>query len=144
MKLRAYDATDLEPVLRLWWDSWHSSASFRHPKPIAEWRFRWEEIAKRHSVVVAEESGSIVGFAAVEREHAVLSQIFVAPGHKRRGIGRALFDWARSLCLDGLTLKTLSENSESREFYKALGMTEQGRSINDFNGREEVEYVLGM
>ena len=142
MRLRAYQANDLEPLLTLWWESWHSSASFSHPKPIADWRSRWEEIARRDAVVVAEEDASIIGFAALDVEHAVLSQIFVAPSRKRRGIGRALFAWARSLCPGRLTLKTLAENSESRAFYKALGMSEQGRSINDFNGREEVEYSL--
>ena len=142
MRLRPYEVADLEPLIALWWESWHSSASFRHPKPIAEWRSRWEQIAKRDTVVVAEANGSIVGFAALDIEHAVLSQIFVAPSQKRRGIGRALFAWARSHCADGLSLKTLSENLESRAFYKALGMTERSRSINDFNGREEVEYAL--
>ena len=142
MRLRPYQATDLDPLLALWWESWHSSASFRHPKPIEEWRSRWEEIAKRDTVVVADVNGAIVGFAAVDTERAVLSQIFVAPNVKRRGIGRALFAWACSCCPNGLTLKTLAENMESRAFYKSLGMTERGRSINDFNGREEVEYAL--
>ena len=144
MRLRAYDTADLEPLLALWWESWHSSATFRHPKPMADWRSRWEEIARRDTVVVAEENGSVVGFAAVDVEHAVLSQIFVAPSLKRRGIGRALFNWARYCCPEGLSLKTLAENSESRAFYKSLGMTERGRSINDFNGREEVEYTFAQ
>jgi GNAT superfamily N-acetyltransferase len=142
MKLRAYQVTDLEPLLTVWWESWHSSASFRHPKPLAEWRLRWEKIARTHTVVVAEREGSLAGFAALDTERAVLSQIFVTPGLKRKGIGRALFNWARSRCPNGLTLKTLAENSESRAFYRSLGMTEQGRSINDFNGHEEVEYLL--
>ena len=142
MTLRPYEATDLEPLLTLWWESWHSSASFRHPKPMAAWRSRWEKIAQRETVMVAEANGSIVGFAALDTQRAVLSQIFVAPRLKRTGIGRALFTWARSRCPDGLSLKTLAENSESRAFYRSLGMTEQGRSINDFNGREEIEYAL--
>ena len=142
MKLRAYQRTDLESVLAVWWGSWHSSASFRHPKPLAEWRSRWEEIARTHTVVVAEADGAIVGFAALDTERGVLSQLFVAPSLKRRGIGRALFNWARSLCPNGLSLKTLVENSESRAFYRSLGMAELGRSINSFNGQEEIEYAL--
>ena len=142
MTLRPYEPIDLEPLLALWWESWHSSASFRHPKPMAAWKSRWGDIARQETVIVAEVNGSIAGFAALDTQRAVLSQIFVAPGLKRRGIGRALFTWARSRCPDGLTLKTLAENAESRAFYKSLGMTEQGRSINDFNGREEVEYAL--
>lgn len=142
MRFRPYQETDLEPLLTLWWESWHSSASFRHPKPMHEWRARWKETTGRDTIVVAEENGSIVGFAALDTERAVLSQIFVAPILKRSGVGRALFTWARSRCPDGFSLKTLAENSESQAFYKALGMSEKGRSINEFNGREEVEYAL--
>lgn len=142
MKLRHYQATDIEPLLLLWWDSWHSSASFRHPKPLAEWRNRWENILKNHTVMVVESNGTLVGFAALDIERAVLSQIFVAPNAKRQGIGRKLFNWAQTCCPNGLTLKTPVENTESRGFYKSLGMVERGRSINDFSGREEIEYAL--
>jgi GNAT superfamily N-acetyltransferase len=91
---------------------------------------------------VAESDGILVGFAALDVRQSVLSQIFVAPHLKRHGIGRALFGWACSSCPNGLTLKTLIENSESRAFYKSLGMVERDRSVNEFNGREEIEYAL--
>lgn len=142
MQLRNYQSSDLEALLVLWWNSWHSSASFRHPRPPAEWRRRWENILKHHSVVVVESNGALVGFAALDIARAVLSQIFVAPDAKRRGIGRRLFGWALSRCPNGLTLKTLAENAESRAFYRSLGMVEQGRSVNDFSGREEIEYAI--
>ena len=142
MNLRPYQATDIEPLLVLWWESWHSSASFQHPKLLSEWRARWENILKNHAVVVAESNSTLVGFAALDIECAALSQIFVAPSAKRRGIGRILFNWAVSCCPNGLTLKTLVENSEARAFYKSLGMVEKGRSVNDFSGREEIEYAL--
>lgn len=92
--------------------------------------------------MVAEQNGHLVGFSALDIEGAALSQIFVAPNAKRRGIGRKLFEWALSQCPKGLTLKTLVENSEARAFYKSLGMVERGRNVNDFSGREEIEYAL--
>jgi len=64
------------------------------------------------------------------------------PHAKRQGIGRELFNWAVSRCPKGLTLKTLVENSESRAFYRGLGMVEGNRSVNTFNGREEIEHAL--
>lgn len=70
-------------LLLLRWDSWHSSASFRHSKPLAEWRNRWENILKNHAVMVAESTGTLVGFSALDIERAVLSKIFVAPNAKR-------------------------------------------------------------
>ena len=95
-----------------------------------------------HTVAVAESDGILAGFAALDVQRSVLSQIFVAPHAKRQGIGRELFRWALSFCPNGLTLKTLIENSESRAFYKSVGMVERGRSVNEFNGREEIEYSL--
>jgi len=65
-----------------------------------------------------------------------------APHAKRQGIGRAQFRWAVSRCPRGLTLKTLVENSESRAFCRSLGRVEGDRSLNAFNGREEIEYAL--
>jgi GNAT superfamily N-acetyltransferase len=109
---------------------------------LSDWRCRWEGILKNHDVVVAEAGGELMGFAALDVQGAVLSQIFVAPHAKRRGIGRELFNWAVSCCPKGLTLKTLIENSESRAFYRSLGMVEGNRSVNAFNGREEIEYTL--
>ena len=108
---------------------------------MSDWRARWIDILKSHDVVVAAIDDRLVGFAALDVREAVLSQIFVAPKFKRQGIGRQLFDWAVARCPEGLTLKTLAENSESRAFYKGLGMIEGDRSVNPFNGREEIEYA---
>lgn len=98
------------------------------------------DILKDHEVVVAVFEDNLVGFAAVDVAGAELFQIFVAPEFKRRGIGHELFRWAQTRCPQGLALTTLVENSEARAFYKRLGMVEGGRSVNTFNGREEIEY----
>ena len=142
MKLRPYTPADLEPLLKLWWESWHSSATFTHPKPLTEWRLRWGEILRDHDVVVAEGANGLLGFAAVNVEEAVLSQLFVDPNAKRKGIGELLFRWAAARSAGRLRLKTLTENSEARGFYAHLGMIERGTSFNEFNGREEIEYAL--
>lgn len=142
MNLRPYKPTDLEPLLRLWWESWHSSAGFSHPRPLSDWRRRWEDILKHHEVMIAEGDGQLLGFAALEVGQSVLSQLFVAPEAKRRGIGKQLFNWAVSRSHGKLSLKTLKENTESRAFYTRLGMIEHGISVNTFNGREEIEYAL--
>lgn len=92
--------------------------------------------------MIAEGDGQLLGFAALEIEQAVLSQLFVAPEAKRRGIGRQLFNWAVSRSPGKLSLKTLVENTESRAFYTRLGMIEHGVRVNTFNGREEIEYAL--
>lgn len=141
MYLRPYQENDFEQLIQLWWDAWHSSSGYRHPKPIDAWRARWLEITKTHTIVVIDDGGKIIAFAALNLNDSLLSQIFVSPLHKRKGMGRMLLGWVSSQCPTGFHLKTALKNTESRAFYKALGMVEGDRSINSFNGREEVEYI---
>jgi GNAT superfamily N-acetyltransferase len=143
MIFRDYTDQDIDKLLHVWWESWHSSASFKHPLSIDAWRARWENLLLTHKVALIESSGRILGFAAVEPDKKQLSQIFVTPSHKGNGYGKILFEWAKSICGDRMKLKTLVENSEARSFYRSLGMREVGCSINDFNGKEEVEYAFG-
>lgn len=140
MKLRQYTNQDIDALLQVWWDSWHSSASFKHPLPLEAWRARWENLLLTHKVAVLESTVGIVGFAAVEPHKKELSQIFVAPNQKGKGYGRVLFAWARGVCGDSMKLKTLVDNSEARSFYISRGMKEGGYSINDFNGKKEIAY----
>lgn len=140
MNLRQYTDQDIDELLQVWWDSWHSSASFKHPLPLEAWRARWKNILLSHEVAVIESAGAIVGFAAVEPRKKELSQIFVAPNQQGKGHGKMLFAWARSICGDAMKLKTLVENTEARSFYISRGMNEGGYSINDFNGKKEIAY----
>lgn len=142
MNLRAYRDRDLDNLLQVWWDSWHSSSSFKHPAPIAAWEIRWKNLLLTHKVVVIEDGETLIGFAAVEPTQRQLSQIFVAPTHKGIGYGKVLFEWARGICGDSMKLKTLVENTEARAFYASRGMKEGGHSINDFNGMKEVVFIF--
>jgi putative acetyltransferase len=140
--LRAYRAEDQETVVRLWWDSWHSIRSgLRHPRPLSDWSTRWsDEIATRQQIVVAEEDGAVVGFAAADLPHRVLTQVFVAPGHKRQGIGRHLLSWAQHAMPDGFRLHTLVDNVASRAFYERNGLVPGSVEVNPVNGMQTVEY----
>ena len=85
LTLRSYRTEDQEAVVAIWWDSWHSiRPGLRHPHTFADWRTRWAgEIAPAQAIVVAEDEGAVVGFAAADVAGRVLTQIFVAPRHKR-------------------------------------------------------------
>ena len=141
MIIRDYQPGDFEAVIYLWWISWHSSSSYRHHRAIADWKQRWHRLVQTHKIVVVEYQSQPVAFAALSPERCTLSQLFVSPDWKRRGIGRQLMQWVSSQCPNGFSLKTAADNEESRAFYEKLGLVEVGRSINDFNGREEVEYT---
>lgn len=140
--LRPYRIEDEETVVALWWASWHSiRPGLRHPRPLRDWRARWAtDIATVQAIVVAEDEGVVVGFAAAGTSTRELSQIFVDPSRQRQGIGRQLFAWARQAMPDGFFLHTLVDNVGSRAFYERHGLVAGDVAINPVNGMETVEY----
>jgi len=83
-------------------------------------------------VVVAEDrDGEIIGFAMVmpevEEGTCVLVTLDVAPGSRRRGLGRRMVAWCARAMLDTrppmelMWLTVASRNEGAREFYQKLG-----------------------
>jgi ribosomal protein S18 acetylase RimI-like enzyme len=82
-------------------------------------------------VWVWEENGTILGFSAADTRNGSIWALFVAPGHERRGIGRALFGKAcEVLRQDGHRTAWLTTEPESRAagFYRAAGWQVIGSS----------------
>ena len=142
LEVRVYRGEDQEAVVGLWWDSWHSiRPGLRHPQPLSEWRRRWaDEIVPDQAIVIAEDEGAVVGYAAADIAASVLTQIFVAPGYKRRGIGRELLAWAQRSMPGGFSLRTLADNLTARAFYDHHGLVAGDRCISEVNGMETIEY----
>jgi ribosomal protein S18 acetylase RimI-like enzyme len=140
--LRPYRVEDQDAVVAIWWDAWHSiRPGLRHPRPYADWRRRWiDEIVPAQTIAVADDAGTVVGFAAADEALRELTQIFVAPHRHRRGIGRQLLGWAQDVMPAGFTLHTLVDNLASRAFYHRHGLVEGGRRTNPVNGLETLEY----
>ena len=140
--LRPYRDSDESAALAIWWDSWHSiRPGLRHPQPLADWRTRWVgEIVPAQAIVVADDEGLVVGFAAADLQAHELTQIFVTPDRKRQGIGRLLLAWAQEQMPAGFSLHTLVENTPSRAFYRRQGLQEGDTRTNPVNGMPIVEY----
>jgi GNAT superfamily N-acetyltransferase len=78
-----------------------------------------------------EEDGTILGFSAADTRNGSIWALFVAPGHERHGIGRALFDKTCDvLRRDGHRTGWLTTEPGSRAegFYRAAGWTVIGTS----------------
>lgn len=73
-----------------------------------------------HEVIVAEVSGRLAGFAALEP--AVLAHLYVHPGLQSRGIGGALLDRSKELRPGGFRLWVFQRNAGARRFYEARGL----------------------
>jgi ribosomal protein S18 acetylase RimI-like enzyme len=87
-------------------------------------------------VLVAEEDGTVAGFASgEERRHwsgepeLYVGELAVDPQYEGRGVGRALIDavteHAEQLGLVTITLDTGAANTNARAFYKRLGFEEE-------------------
>lgn len=70
--------------MKLWWDSWHSSSGFAHPRPIPEWEERFESLYPEKKTFVANLSNSLVGFIMMNHDEREISQLFVSPHFQRR------------------------------------------------------------
>jgi len=90
------------------------------------------------------EGGDAVGFVELRvrnyaegsEEHEVpfLEGWFVAPEHRRQGVGRALIaaseEWARARGFDELASNALLENTDSLAAHEAVGFEEIERTVN--------------
>jgi GNAT superfamily N-acetyltransferase len=78
-----------------------------------------------------EEDGAILGFSAADTRDGSIWALFIAPGHERRGIGRALFGKACDvLRQDGhrTAWLTTSPCTRAEGFYRAAGWKVIGTS----------------
>ena len=87
---------------------------------------------------VAEADGEVIGFLSGElregspafkpKTWAAVEDIYVAPGHRGLGVGRALFKecqkWAKKKGADGVSLQVAADNLRARKFYEELGFRE--------------------
>ena len=93
-------------------------------------------------VLVAREGSSIIGFAIMDfgEESAHLSLLAVETSHRRRGVGRHLFDWLKESALTAgiavVKLELRAGNAEAQQFYQCLGFEETGWTVGYYRRRE--------
>ena len=94
---------------------------------------------------VAEEDGSVVGFATwAQADGAIeLEDLFVDPGWRRRGIATALVrrivDVLRA---QGVTWLEVTANPHAREFYRSAGFIDYGVAETDFGAAPRMRLAI--
>lgn len=110
------------------------------PVSLVEFRAALDAILGREGAAtfVAEDSGTLVGFVRgvielqqpdrLPERHASIGYLYVAPTHRRQGIGRRLFEavaaWAATH--DGVRhfeMTVLAKDDEAAAFWRQLGFT---------------------
>ena len=82
---------------------------------------------RRDVVFVAREHGQLGGYVALCEEDGliVVEQLFVAPGHERRGIGHRLLAYAEGYAIAerarSLRIVVEESNQSARSFYRRSG-----------------------
>jgi len=141
-RVRPARPPDTEAVVALCREMMESHAALDPRfRPAASWIPAYREDFRRrlqdrdHQVVVCEEEGKVVGYAAVSlRMHppvleprlvGYVTDICVAPAARRRGVGRALVDalreWCRSRGLRVILLRAACLNQTSQAFWRRMG-----------------------
>ena len=93
-------------------------------------------VLKRDLVFVARERGQAAGYVALRRQEdgpIVVEQLFVAPGHERRGIGRRLLAYAEGYAIAqrarSLQIVVEEGNEKARSFYRRSGFLPLEREL---------------
>jgi ribosomal protein S18 acetylase RimI-like enzyme len=86
------------------------------------------EVLRRDVTFVAREQGQPAGYVALRRKEGgaiVVEQLFVAPGHERRGIGHRLLAYAEGYAIAerarSLQIVVEEDNQQARSFYRRSG-----------------------
>ena len=94
-----------------------------------------DQMIPAHEVWVAEEDGSIRGFAAISGD--LLGHMYVRPEDHSRGVGTALFDVVKRERPAGFRLWVFQRNEGARRFYVRHGC--RLVELTDGSGNEEKE-----
>jgi ribosomal protein S18 acetylase RimI-like enzyme len=93
----------------------------------------YAEVIGTHRVTVAEQHGAVVGVIvlAVTDEGFLVDNVAVHPGHRGRGLGRALLEFAeaeaRRAGFDSIYLYTHEKMTENLALYAKIGYVEYER-----------------
>jgi putative acetyltransferase len=118
-KIRPYSPDDIESVL----DIWESASRVGHPFLSESFLTEGREKIRREYMPMAttwifEEGGTSVGFISLIGEE--VGALFVDPAVHRRGVGRALMDFAKRKRA-ALELGVFVSNTAGRAFYEECG-----------------------
>ncbi|MDP9847027.1 GNAT family N-acetyltransferase [Streptosporangium lutulentum] len=140
--IRRYEKTDHDAVMALAPRLAEGGAAWRDSVAVADAACGWVRDSVRRAegdkaaVFVAEDADGVVGFVGVtERAHftgetdGYIGELVVARDKERLGVGRALIEAAESWVKDRgharSTLETGAANTNARDFYAALGYSEE-------------------
>ena len=131
MNICAANPADYDALARIWLESWHSTGLKSLFDPGLEMlRNRIpEEVVEGWSLYAGEDDGTTVAMLALHPKNFYLDQLWVAPAHQGRGIGRMLLSFTREKFPDEIWLRCVVENESAWRWYEREGFLFEGEEI---------------
>jgi ribosomal protein S18 acetylase RimI-like enzyme len=92
------------------------------------------EIENGWSLFVADAAGSLAGLLALHLPKRYLDQLFVAPAHQGRSLGRSLLAFTRTHLPDEIHLRCVRENEKAWRWYEREGFVFEEEQVEPMTG----------
>jgi GNAT superfamily N-acetyltransferase len=127
---------EYDEVARVWMDSWVSTGLAEASNfLLANLRARVrQEIERGWSLYVADDDGTFAAMLALHLPDKYLDQLFVAPDHQGRGIGRQLLAFTRQQMPEEIWLRCVRENEKAWRWYEREGFTFEKEEVAQATG----------
>jgi len=130
--IRELNSDELQIAQRLF-EMWRQEDNVTKPPPSSDILLRLLARPDFHAVAALYEDEVIGGLTAYELEmyteaatELFIYEVGVAAEHRRQGVGRALIDFARKLCisrsLSALYVPAMADDTRAVAFYQATGL----------------------
>jgi putative acetyltransferase len=135
-QLRPYRTEDEAAAIALWLETWQQAyPAIDFAARVPWWRERWRnELVPDAAIIVAENAGALLGFVTIDAS-GYLDQLVVAPDRWGSELGNALFNEAKRLSPDRITLLVNKDNARAIRFYERNGFAHAGEDVNPTSGR---------
>jgi ribosomal protein S18 acetylase RimI-like enzyme len=131
--IRPARADEYDEVARVWMAS-HVSTGLAtgSDATLADLRARIPvEIAKGWQLYVAAADGEIAAMLAFRTSDNYLDQLFVAPEHQGKGIGKTLLAFTRQQLPDEILLRTAVANTKAIAWYEREGFVRENEVMQE-------------
>jgi len=134
--IRLAHPNEFDEVARVWMESWVSTGlEDASNYLLASLRARLRrEIENGWSLFVAEDRGTIAAMLALHRSKRYLEQLFVAPAHQGRSLGKQLLAFTRTQLPDEICLRCVRENEKAWRWYEREGFLFEKEERNPITG----------
>jgi ribosomal protein S18 acetylase RimI-like enzyme len=134
--IRPARSDEYDAIALVWMNSWVSTGLAEASNfLLANLRARIErEIENGWNLFVADDNGTLAAMLALHPPMAHLDQLFVAPDHQSRGLGRQLLAFTRQHLPDEIFLRCVRENEKAWRWYEREGFVFEQEKVEPMTG----------